>query len=89
MTDLDDLDDSVTVVETDPSRYGLSVEEVRRRRGFVEQVRDQVEDLRDSTTKTYDSHQVSFLCLSLQVHYLFVVGVTEANLSRWLLRREW
>ena len=40
LTDLDDLDDSVTVVESDPSRYGLSVEEVRRRRGFVEQVRD-------------------------------------------------
>jgi member of the syntaxin family of t-SNAREs len=63
LTDLDDLDDSVTVVESDPSRYGLSVEEVRRRRGFVEQVKDQVEDLRDSTTRTYNSHQVCPDCL--------------------------
>lgn len=61
LTDLDDLDDSVTVVESDPSRYGLSVEEVRRRRGFVEQVRDQVQDLRDSSTKAYNSQQVSTL----------------------------
>jgi hypothetical protein len=61
LTDLDDLDDSVTVVESDPSRYGLSVEEVRRRRGFVEQVRDQVQDLRDMCVKAYNSHQVTAL----------------------------
>ena len=58
LADLDDLDDSVTVVESDPSRYGLSVEEVRRRRGFVEQVKDQVQELRDTSTKVYNSQQV-------------------------------
>jgi hypothetical protein len=62
LADLDDLDDSVTAVESDPLRYGLSVEEVRRRRGFVEQVKDQIEDLRDSTTKAYN-FQVSFRIL--------------------------
>jgi member of the syntaxin family of t-SNAREs len=60
LVDLDDLDDSVTAVESDPSRYGLSVEEVRRRRGFVDQVKDQVEELRDSATTTYSSQQVLF-----------------------------
>jgi Syntaxin 6, N-terminal len=59
LTDLDDLDASVAVVESNPSLYGLSVEEVRRRRGFVDQVKDQVEDLRDASTKTFNSqHQV-------------------------------
>jgi len=60
LTDLDDLDASVTVVESNPLLYGLSIEEVRRRRGFVDQVKDQVEDLRDASTKTFNSqHQVS------------------------------
>lgn len=59
LADLDDLDDSVAVVESNPSRYGLSVEEVRRRRGFVDQVKDQVEDLRDSSLKAYNFQQVS------------------------------
>jgi hypothetical protein len=55
LADLDDLDDSVTAVESDPSHFGISVEEVRRRRGFVEQVKDQVEELRHSATSTYSS----------------------------------
>ena len=63
LTDLDDLDDSVTVVESDPSRYRLSVEEVRRRRGFVEQVRDQVQDLRNTSIKSYNSQQVDAVAL--------------------------
>ena len=70
LTDLDDLDDSVTVVESDPSRYGLSVEEVRRRRGFVEQVRDQVQDLRDTSVKAYTSQQVSALQAMLRAAVL-------------------
>lgn len=60
LADLEDLDDSVTAVESNPSRYGLSVEEVRRRRGFVDQVKDQVAELRDSATTTYRSQQVLF-----------------------------
>ena len=58
LTDLDDLDDSVTAVESNPSLYHLSLEEVRRRRGFVEQVKDQVEALRESSAKAYNSQQV-------------------------------
>lgn len=58
LSDLDDLDGSVTAVESNPSRYGLSIEEVRRRRGFVDQVKDQVEDLRESVTTTYNTQQV-------------------------------
>lgn len=58
LADLDDLDDSVTVVESDPSRYGLSIEEVRRRRGFVEQVKDQIEDLRESSARSYRFDEV-------------------------------
>jgi member of the syntaxin family of t-SNAREs len=61
LSDLDDLDGSVTAVESNPSRYGLSIEEVRRRRGFVDQVKDQVEDLRESVTTTYNSQQVRSL----------------------------
>lgn len=70
LTDLDDFDDSVTVVESDPSRYGLSVEEVRRRRGFVEQVRDQIQDLRDTSVKAYTSQQVSALQAMLRAAVL-------------------
>jgi hypothetical protein len=68
LTDLDDLDDSVTAVELDPSRYGLTIEEVRRRRGFVEQVKDQVEDLRDSATRTYNSQRVSRTSMSVELN---------------------
>jgi t-SNARE syntaxin family protein len=60
LADLDDLDDSVTAVESNPSRYGLAVEEVRRRRGFVEQVKDQVEELRESASTTYSSQMVIY-----------------------------
>jgi member of the syntaxin family of t-SNAREs len=58
LADLDDLDDSVTAVESNPSRFGLSVEEVRRRRGFVDQIKDQIEELRDSSAKSYNSDTV-------------------------------
>ena len=70
LADLDDLDDSVKVVESNPSSYGLSLEEVRRRRGFVEQVKYQIEDLRESSTKSYNSQQVDFLaslCSSIDI----------------------
>ena len=58
LTDLDDLDASVSAVEADPARYGLAPEEARRRRGFVDQVRDQVQDLKDASARTYNSSQV-------------------------------
>jgi Syntaxin 6, N-terminal len=58
LTDLDDLDASVSAVEADPARYGLALEEVRRRRGFVDQVKDQVQDLKDASVSAYNSSQV-------------------------------
>lgn len=59
LADLDDLEESVAAVESDPICYGLSVEEVRRRRGFVDQIRDQVEDLQESSQKIYNNLQVN------------------------------
>ena len=64
LADLDDLNDSVTAVESEPSRYGLSVEEVRRRRGFVDQIKDQVEDLRFTSAKAYRTLRVLVLCVA-------------------------
>jgi member of the syntaxin family of t-SNAREs len=62
LADLDDLEESVAAVELDPTRYGLSAEEVRRRRGFVDQIRDQVEDLQESI---YNTQQVNIFTLPL------------------------
>lgn len=82
LADLDDLDDSVTAVESDPSRYNLTNEEVRRRRGFVDQIKDQIEDLRDATTKASDSSQVSvkkYIAHSLDT-------VAKTVIPGWLLK---
>ncbi|KEF51475.1 uncharacterized protein A1O9_12392 [Exophiala aquamarina CBS 119918] len=45
-TDLGDLLDSVSAVESDPYRFGLDVAEVQRRRQFVKDVGDEVEGMR-------------------------------------------
>ena len=45
-TDLADLLESVSAVESDPYRFGLDVAEVQRRRGFVKDVGDEVESMR-------------------------------------------
>jgi t-SNARE syntaxin family protein len=79
LVDLDDLDDSVTAVESNPSQYGLPVEEIRRRRGFVEQVKDQVEELRDSATRIYNSQQVQ------KWKSLMAACISSASICRWLL----
>jgi hypothetical protein len=44
--DLGDLRESVAAVEGDPYRFGLDVAEVQRRRGFVGEVRGEVEGMR-------------------------------------------
>jgi hypothetical protein len=79
LSDLEDLDGSVTAVESNPSRYGLSIEEVRRRRGFVEQVKDQVEDLRESATRTYNSQQV--VTILLECYSDGIVNISETYIS--------
>ncbi|EIW68729.1 hypothetical protein TREMEDRAFT_31927, partial [Tremella mesenterica DSM 1558] len=43
--DLEDLDESVRVVEATGERWGIGEEEVRRRRGFVEKVKREVDVL--------------------------------------------
>jgi len=44
--DLEDLDESVQIVETSGDKWGLGDEEVRRRRGFVRRVKGQVDGVR-------------------------------------------
>lgn len=49
--DLDDLVESVRAVELDPYRYGLELEEVSRRRGLVNDVGREVEEMRTELQK--------------------------------------
>ncbi|KAI5365006.1 Putative target SNARE coiled-coil domain, syntaxin 6 [Septoria linicola] len=51
-TDLQDLVDSVRAVEGDPYKYGLDVPEVQRRRKLVEDVGQEVEDMRTQLNQT-------------------------------------
>lgn len=44
--DLEDLDESVRVVESAGDRWGLGDEEIRKRRSFVERVKNDVHGLR-------------------------------------------
>jgi Syntaxin 6, N-terminal len=89
LADLDDLDDSVTVVESEPSRFGLSVEEVRRRRGFVDQIKDQVEDLRFASTTAYQALRVpiSFLALTLNFSPAQQIPYTQTPLMETMERQ--
>ncbi|OBT57756.1 hypothetical protein VE04_01929 [Pseudogymnoascus sp. 24MN13] len=49
--DLADLVSSVKAVETDPHRYGLQIEEVVRRKHLVDEVGNEVEDMREELLK--------------------------------------
>ncbi|WEW56168.1 hypothetical protein PRK78_001603 [Emydomyces testavorans] len=51
-TDLEDLVDSVRVVENDPYRYGIELDEVERRRRLVEDVGREIGDMREELQKT-------------------------------------
>ncbi|KIW12028.1 hypothetical protein PV08_09302 [Exophiala spinifera] len=56
-TDLADLLESVSAVESDPYRFGLDVAEVQRRRQFVKDVGDEVEGMRHELEGvTADTH---------------------------------
>ena len=46
-SDLSDLAESIRVVEVDPYKYGLEIDEVSRRRKFVKEVEGEVEDMLD------------------------------------------
>jgi hypothetical protein len=54
-TDLADLVDSVQAVEHDPYRFGLDVDEVARRRRFVQDVGGEVESMRKELEETVES----------------------------------
>jgi Syntaxin 6, N-terminal len=69
LADLDDLDESVRAVEESPSLFGLSLDQVRRRRGFVDQVKDQIEELRDLSRKAYN---VDVVCLFVCIQWVIV-----------------
>ena len=56
-TDLQDLIDSVKAVEHDPYRYGLEIDEVERRRLFVQDVATEVEDMHTELAKTVHDAQ--------------------------------
>ena len=56
-TDLQDLVDSVRAVEGDPFRYGLDIEEVGRRRSLVQDVGNEVENMRQELSKTLTQKQ--------------------------------
>lgn len=50
-SDLSDLAESIRVVEVDPYKYGLEIEEVSRRRRFVKEVEGEVEDMMEELRK--------------------------------------
>ena len=54
-TDLVDLVDSVQAVEHDPYRFGLDVEEVARRRRFVQDVGGEIESMRKELEETVEN----------------------------------
>ncbi|KAH8649664.1 SNARE domain-containing protein [Tricladium varicosporioides] len=49
--DLADLVESVQAVQSDPYKYGLEIEEVSRRKRLVDEVGNEVEDMRDELKK--------------------------------------
>ncbi|EEP79084.1 predicted protein [Uncinocarpus reesii 1704] len=55
-TDLEDLVSSVRVVENDPYRYGIELDEVERRRRLVEDVGREIEGMREELQKTVASN---------------------------------
>lgn len=54
-TDLQDLVESVRAVEGDPGRYGLTVQEVGRRRKLVDDVAREVEDMHQQLNQTVNA----------------------------------
>lgn len=53
--DLSDLVESVKAVQNDPYRFGLEIEEVSRRKRLVDEVGDEVADMREELLRTYSN----------------------------------
>ncbi|XP_061882417.1 syntaxin-10 [Entelurus aequoreus] len=45
--DLEDLSETISIVESNPGKFRLGEDELRERRGFVEQTRKSVQDMKD------------------------------------------
>ena len=73
--DLQDLIDSVEAVEGDPFRYGLDIDEVGRRRKLVQDVGDEVEEMRQELAKTVIATQKGMNGSSLPPPQAFAAGV--------------
>lgn len=56
-SDLEDLGDSVRAVEKDPFRFGLDIEEIGRRRKLVQDVGDELEDMRNELSPSVGGPQ--------------------------------
>ncbi|KAF9246618.1 hypothetical protein DTO027I6_5133 [Penicillium roqueforti] len=59
--DLNDLVESVRVIEQDPYRFGLELEEVQRRRKLVDDVGDEVEKMHQELQQTVSNSAVDTL----------------------------
>jgi methyl-accepting chemotaxis protein len=55
--DLADLIESVKAVESDPYSYGIDIEEVQRRRALVDEVGNEVGEMREELSKTVQQAQ--------------------------------
>lgn len=58
-SDLQDLVDSVRAVERDPFRYGLDIDEVGRRRKLVEDVGNEVDNMREELMNATSARKAS------------------------------
>lgn len=52
--DLEDLVDTVQAIEANPAQFGLSAQEVRRRKRLVQEVGGEIEDMREELNKRLD-----------------------------------
>lgn len=52
--DLRDLVESVRAIELDPYRFGIELDEVQRRRGLVDDVGREIEDMREELKRTVE-----------------------------------
>lgn len=53
--DLEDLVDTVQAIEANPAQFGLSAQEVRRRKRLVQEVGGEIEDMREELNKKIDA----------------------------------
>lgn len=50
--DLEDLDDTVQIVEKNPAKFRIDPRELAERKGFIEQTRNEVKQMKEKTLKS-------------------------------------